>query len=209
MIQSKKKILGVILAGGLSRRMGGKNKFLKKINNNVIIDLIIERAKKQVDKLIINVNNEIPYLSKFNLSIIPDIVKGYKGPLAGVLSGMSWAKKQSKNIDYIATFACDAPFFPKNLVQNLLSEIKNDNLDIIIPKYNGQKHPVFGIWSVDLIDSLKKYIVEDDLQKVDTWIIKHKFKILDFKNLKYDPFFNINTPEELSKANIISLKFNI
>ncbi len=209
MIQNNKKILGLILAGGLSRRMGNKNKFLKKINNNIIIDLIISRAEKQVSYLILNTNDKIPYLSKFKLKEIPDLIKGYHGPLVGILSGMEWARKQKEKIDYLATFSCDAPFFPEDLIQKLLKEITDQNLDIVIPKYKNQKHPVFGLWSLNLIDSLREYILEEKMKKIDTWIFKNNYKIIDFKNKKYDPFFNINTPEDLEKANSISLKFNI
>ena len=209
MIQNNKKILGLILAGGLSRRMGGKNKFLKKKNKNNIIDLIISRAEKQVPNLILNTNDKIPYLSKFKLKEIPDLIKGYHGPLVGILSGMEWAKKQKEKIDYLATFSCDAPFFPDNLIKKLSNEITNKNLDIVIPKYKNQKHPVFGLWSLDLIDSLKKYLFEEKMKKIDTWIFKNNYKIIDFENKEYDPFFNINTPEDLEKANSISLKFNI
>ena len=206
----KSKILGVVLAGGLSRRMEGGNKFLKKIDNTPIIDLVIKKVTNQVDELIINANeNKNSYLEKFNLPIVPDIIKGFKGPLVGILSGMIWAKKQKRNFNYLATFPCDAPFFPENLVKNLIDETKKNNFDIVVPKYKDQNHPVFGIWSVDLIDSLKKYLLDEDLKKIDTWIFRNKFKILNFKNLKYDPFFNINTVQELSKANSISSEFDI
>ena len=206
----KSKLLGVVLAGGFSRRMEGWNKFLKKIDNIPIIDLVIKKVTNQVDELIINANeNKNSYLEKFNVPIVPDIIKGFKGPLVGILSGMIWAKKQKRNFNYLATFPCDAPFFPENLVKNLIDETKKNNFDIVIPKYKDQNHPVFGIWSVDLIDSLKKYLLDEDLKKIDTWIFRNKFKILNFKNLKYDPFFNINTVQELSKANSISSEFDI
>ena len=207
---TKSKILGVVLAGGLSRRMEGGKKFLKKIDNTPIIDLVIKKVTNQVDELIINANeNKNSYLKKFNVPIVPDIIKGFKGPLVGILSGMMWAKKQKRNFNYLATFPCDAPFFPENLVKNLIDEIKKNNFDIVIPKYKEQNHPVFGIWSVDLIDSLKKYLLDEDLKKIDAWIFRNKFKILNFKNLKYDPFFNINTVQELYKANSISSEFPV
>ena len=87
--------------------------------------------------------------------------------------------------------------------------LKKNNFDIVIPRYKDQNHPVFGIWSLDLIDSLKKYLLDEDLKKIDTWIFRNKYKILNFKDLKYDPFFNINTVQELSKANSISSEFDI
>ncbi|MCH2541262.1 MAG: molybdenum cofactor guanylyltransferase [Alphaproteobacteria bacterium] len=207
---TKSKILGVVLAGGLSRRMEGGKKFLKKIDNTPIIDLVIKKVTNQVDELIINANeNKNSYLKKFNVPIVPDIIKGFKGPLVGILSGMMWAKKQKRNFNYLATFPCDAPFFPEKLVKKLIDETKKNNFDIVIPRYKDQNHPVFGIWSLDLIDSLKKYLLDEDLKKIDTWIFRNKYKILNFKDLKYDPFFNINTVQELSKANSISSEFDI
>ena len=158
--------------------------------------------------LIVTNNNNLKVINK-KVHKTHDCIDGQLGPLVGILSGMMWAKKQKRNFNYLATFPCDAPFFPEKLVKKLIDETKKNNFDIVIPRYKDQNHPVFGIWSLDLIDSLKKYLLDEDLKKIDTWIFRNKYKILNFKDLKYDPFFNINTVQELSKANSISLEFDI
>ena len=120
MIQNKSNLIGLILAGGLSTRMNKEHKFLKKINKKkTLMEVIIERALKQVPKLIINANINKSNFKKFKLDIVKDSIKGFQGPLAGILSGMEYAQK--KNTKWIATFPCDAPFFPDNLVKKLLN----------------------------------------------------------------------------------------
>jgi len=192
---TKNKILGVILAGGLSRRMGGKNKFFKKINNITILDRIISKSAKQVDKLIINANISKNKFSKYKVIIVKDIIDGYMGPLAGILTGLNWAKK--KKYEWIATYACDAPFFPDNLVKQFLCIAKKEKVDIVIAKSNGRKHPVFGLWSIKLLNSLERYLLNEKNKKIVFWVKKNRYKVLNFPYKKIDPFFNINNPDDL------------
>lgn len=201
MIENRNKILGIILAGGLSRRMNNENKFLKKIQGKTIISIIISKALAQVEKLIINLNSVEKEIKKYNLPIIKDSISGFFGPLAGILSGMEYAKK--KNFKWLFTFPCDAPFFPENLVEKLLNEAIKKKSDIVIVKSGQRIHPVFGIWSISLKNSLKKALDKDQIKKMDIWIQKHKYSIVNFAYKKNDPFFNINNPDDLKKANAI------
>ena len=199
MIQNKKKVLGVILAGGLSRRMKCQNKFLKKIGDQTIISLIISKALNQVDKLIINTHIEKKEVKQFKLPIIKDTLNGYHGPLAGILTGMEYAAK--RKFKWLFTFPCDAPFFPDNLVEKILKEAEKKKSNIVIATSKGRMHPVFGIWSITLKNSLKNALIKYQIKKMDIWIEKNNFSVLNFNHNTIDPFFNINNFEDLEKAN--------
>ena len=203
MIQNNKKVLGVILAGGLSKRMKGENKFFKKINNKTIIEHIILKASQQVTKLIINANINKSKFKKFDLDIIKDSVKGFKGPLAGILSAMQYGKKN--NFKWLATLPCDAPFFPFDLVNKLLKNAEKKKCKIVIAKSNNRTHPVIGIWSISLKKSLSNTLVKENIKKIDLFIKKHNFSIVNFSYDKIDPFFNINSYRDLDKAKKIAI----
>ena len=191
-------LLGVVLAGGLSRRMNKKNKFLKKFDKKTLIEIIIDRATKQVPDIIINANINKSYFRKIKLEVVKDSIGGFKGPLAGILTGMEYGKK--KNYKWLITFPCDAPFFPLNLVKKFLEKLKNSKYKIVIAKSNNRTHPVFGIWSISLKDSLIDAIKKDNIRKIDLFIKQHNHAVLNFKYTKIDPFFNINDLSDLKKA---------
>ena len=191
-------LLGVILAGGLSRRMNKKNKFLKKFDKKTLIEIIIDRATRQVKDIIINANINKSYFKKIKLEVIKDSIGGFKGPLAGILAGMEYCEK--KNYKWLITFPCDAPFFPLNLVKKFLEKLKNSKYKIVIAKSNNRTHPVFGIWSISLKDSLIDAIKKDNIRKIDLFIKQHNHAVLNFKYTKIDPFFNINDLSDLKKA---------
>ena len=197
MIQNN-NLLGVILAGGLSRRMNKKNKFLKKFDKKTLIEIIIDRATRQLRDIIINANINKSYFRKIKLEVIKDSIGGFKGPLAGILAGMEYGKK--KNYKWLITFPCDAPFFPLNLVKKFLEKLKNSKYKIVIAKSNNRTHPVFGIWSISLKDSLIDAIKKDNIRKIDLFIKQHNHAVLNFKYTKIDPFFNINDLSDLKKA---------
>lgn len=197
-IINKEKILGVILAGGLSRRMKGDNKFFKKINGEDIIEYVKNNALKQVSKLIINANIESSKFKKFKLDVVKDSIKGFKGPLAGILSAMDYGEK--KKFNWLATFPCDAPFFPFDLVNKLLKKAKQKKCKIVIGKSNKRIHPVFGIWKISLKKSLSNTLIKEDEKKIELFIRKHYYSVVNFSYNEIDPFFNINDNNDLNKA---------
>jgi len=197
MIQTN-NLLGVVLAGGLSKRMNKENKFFKKFNQKTLLEIIINKAIKQVPNIIINANINKSNFKKNNLEVIKDSIGGFKGPLAGILTGMEYGKK--KNFKWLITFPCDAPFFPIDLVNKLLLKIKKKKYKIVIAKSNNRVHPVFGIWSICLKDSLSEAIKKDNIRKIDLFIKKHDHAIVNFNYKKIDPFFNINNFNDLRKA---------
>ena len=201
-------VIGVILAGGLSRRMGGGDKSLKKIGNQTLLEMVIERIKPQVDAVVLNSNNNPNQYNDFDIPIIPDVISGHLGPLAGVLSGMRWAQKNGYG--HIVTIAADTPFFPKTLVSELLLVHHRTNADIVLAatrKLEGgtHTHPTFGLWSSKLADNLSRSL-QDGVRKIVFWTNQQKSSQAVFSGFKRDPFFNINTPDDLELAKQLAAK---
>ncbi len=188
----------VILAGGLSKRFGGETKTFGKINGKTIIERIIKILKKQNTKILINTNFDIEKFSNNNLEIISDIDNQFQGPLSGILATMLWIKKNNLNIEWIMSVPSDTPFLPINLLESFKSKIKNDK-EILIARSNGRVHPVVGLWNINLLDKLKKELKLEN-RKIMNWVNKNKYDFVDFPVNDYDPFFNINTKEDLIEA---------
>ena len=194
------EIAGVLLAGGLSRRMGGGDKCLRLLGGKTILARVIERVRPQVTSLMLNANGDPARFAAYDLPVHADAVAGYAGPLAGVLTGMAWARERRPNAEWLASFACDAPFLPTDLVARLLSAVMDRGTDMACAKCGGQSHPVFGLWPIRLHDCLKRAIVEDEIRKVDAWTARFKLAEVEFPALPIDPFFNTNRPEDLAEA---------
>jgi|TARA_Y100000994_G_scaffold247000_1_gene251456 molybdopterin-guanine dinucleotide biosynthesis protein A len=191
--------LGIILCGGLSRRMGS-DKSQKKLGDNKLIDIVIERAMSQVKKLALNANNLKS--DKFNLEIVPDCQVGNLGPLIGILSGLIWTKKN--NFEWLMVFPVDSPFFPKNIVELFFNNLKNEK--IVMAKSNNKLHPVFSMWKVDLINDLE-LAIKNGQRKIDVLTKKIPTRLVNFNNIGYDPFFNVNNLNDLDKAENIYKEF--
>ena len=188
----------VILAGGLSKRFGGKTKTFGKINGITIFEKIIRILKKQNTKILINTNIDKEKFSENNIEIISDIDNKFQGPLSGILATMLWIKKHHSNIEWIMSVPSDTPFLPINLLNSFKLKIKNEN-NILIARSNGKIHPVVGLWNINLLDKLKKELKSDN-RKIMNWVSKNKYDFVDFPVHDYDPFFNINTKEDLIEA---------
>ena len=198
-------IPGIILAGGLSRRMGGGDKGLLMLGKTTIIERVIDKISPQVGSLAININGDSSRFPDYKLPIIPDSIKGYLGPLSGILAGMEWAFKNGNK--YIATVAADTPFLPDDLIKSLHAMVKSKNLNIGIAAsriLSGDDvfiHPTFGIWEVALKDDLRDALA-NDTRKIMFWAKKFKldYYYFDTSDKLSDPFFNINTPDDLEEA---------
>ena len=192
--------LGVILAGGLARRLGGGDKALTEVGGRPLLAHAIERLSPQVDRIVINANGDPARFNRFGLPVVADTVEGFAGPLAGVLAGMEWALANAPNCAWIATVATDAPFFPEDLVSRLFEAASDDSVDLACAESNGRAHPVFGIWPVRLADDLQHALVVEDIHKVDAWTRNHRLSLVPFPTPVVDPFFNINRPEDVAEA---------
>jgi molybdenum cofactor guanylyltransferase len=193
-------IIGVLLAGGLARRMGGGDKCLEILGGKTLLSYAIDVATPQVSQLILNANGDSSRFLEFNLPVVPDVVDGAQGPLAGVLTGMEWAAQNVANCEWVVTFPTDAPFFPTDLVKRMLKKIHNENADMACARSNDRTHPVFALWPVKLAGDLRRAMLEENLRKIDKWTSRHHVVNVDWSTDLFDPFFNINCAEDLHQA---------
>jgi len=202
---SEHNILGAILAGGQSRRMG-KDKLFLELNNKKLIEHTIDKVKKYLKQIIIITNQNNEFFFKNNLTTVKDCIEGQLGPLVGILTAMKWAKENLSKCSWIATFPCDTPFFPESIIESFIEESEKKESLILCASSHGRKHNIFGLWSLDLYDKLKDDLINKKVRKVQDWTEKNKIKNLEFKFKDYDPFFNINTEEDLEFAKKLSKK---
>lgn len=196
------KPAGVILAGGRSTRMGGGDKFLLDLAGRPILDHVIARLMPQVAKIALNANGDAARLNRFGLPVIADSIDGFAGPLAGVLAGMDWAAENG--FDQIVTVAADTPFFPEHLVAALQMGIESDATPLAMattpdPERPFNRHPTFGVWDVALRDDLRQSL-NNGLRKVVQWTNPKGCANVSFEGFAFDPFFNVNTPDDLETA---------
>lgn len=192
------RVAGIVLAGGLSRRMGGGDKALRTLGGRTILDRVIARAAPQVDVLALNANGDPGRFAATGLAVVPDTVEGFPGPLAGVLAGLEWAR--GEGCGHVATFACDAPFLPADLVSRLRRAVGENDADIASVRSDGREHPVFALWPVALTDALRSAVVEEGIRKVDVWTARYRLVHAAFETEPVDPFFNVNRPEDVEAA---------
>ena len=200
-------ILGAILAGGKSKRMGEDKLFLN-LNNKNLIEHTINKVKKHLKKFIIITNKENKFFTKNNLTTVKDCIEGQLGPLVGILTAMKWAKENTPKCSWIASFPCDTPFFPESIISKFIEESKKKESLILCASSHGRKHNTFGLWSIELYDKLYNDLVNNKVRKVQDWTKANNIKNLEFEFKDYDPFFNINTFEDLEFAKKLSLKIN-
>jgi molybdenum cofactor guanylyltransferase len=202
-MSSTPPVVGILLAGGKSSRMGGGDKCMRPLGGRPILAHIIERLKPQVSDMIINANGDIGRFARFGLPVTEDTVAGHAGPLAGVLAGLEWIKKNRPDIIYGVTVATDTPFFPTDLVQRFLG-VQGDRPALAVARSAEGVHPVIGLWPVTLADDIAKSL-KHGLHKVGGFTEQHGAVEVPFPPVKIggaeiDPFFNINRPEDLTKA---------
>ena len=190
-------ILGVVLAGGKSQRFG-EDKCQVKLGDKLLIDYILSEIVEEFKEVLLISNNKIKYNHSNKISLVEDTKKGL-GPLGGILTAMKWIRQNNKNYKWISTFPSDTPFFKKKILNNFLEEIKDYEGKLFFINSNNTRHNIFGLWSIDLLERLEKDL-DNGERKVEMWANKIGVKSINMNFENKDPFFNINTKEDLTKA---------
>ena len=178
--------------------MGGGDKCLRYLAGRPLLEHIVERARPQVSTLILNAGGEAERFGAYGLPVVADTVPGFAGPLAGVLTGLEWAADNA--VPWLASFATDAPFIPLDLVARLAGAVEAAGADMASAASDGRAHPVFGLWPVALKGELRRAIETEDMRKIDRWTARYHLVQVDFPCRPIDPFFNVNSPEDLARA---------
>ena len=186
------------LAGGRARRLGGIDKCLIKISNKSILNWQLEKTS-QFSVQLLNANGDLNRFSQFNLTIVPDVIDGFFGPLLGILSLMKYSQKHFSSADWMLSCATDAPFIPHNLGEVLLKHSTKSRTDIVMATSDGRKHPVFCLWKLNLADKLEEALIKNKIRKIELFTAQQNTRYVDFSATP-DPFFNINTEQDIFKA---------
>ena len=192
--------LGLVLAGGLARRMGGGDKALLRIGGVSILDRVLERLRPQCSAIILNANGDPRRFASTRLPVVADDVPGFAGPLAGILAGLDWAAAHAPEIAWIGSVPGDCPFLPRDLIARLHAARAEAGAPLACAKSGEWRHPVAGLWPVALRDDLRHALVEEDLRKIEIWTSRHGVALAEWPDTPVDPFFNVNTPEDAARA---------
>jgi molybdenum cofactor guanylyltransferase len=196
---------GVLLAGGLARRMGGGDKPMRQIAGRTILDRVIARLTPQCEELILNANGDPARFASFGLSVVADTVKNFPGPLAGILAALDWAAASRPDVKFVLSAAADCPFLPRDLVARLHRARAEQNAQLAVAASAGQSHPVVALWSVALREELRHALIVEDVRKIDRWTARYRLATVTWSVEPFDPFFNANTVEDIAEAERLSL----
>ena len=197
-------VLGLVLAGGLARRMGGGDKARIRIGESTILERVLARLKPQCSTIILNANGDPKRFADTGLPVVADSVADFPGPLAGILAGLDWAAAEAPAIADMVSVPGDCPFLPADLVGRLVQARRAERVPLACARSGEWRHPVIGIWPVALRGDLREALINEGLRKIETWTARHGVAIADWPDLPVDPFFNVNTPEDAAEAERIA-----
>jgi len=194
------KPLGLVLAGGLARRMGGGDKPMRSIAGRTILERVIARLEPQCDRLVLNANGDPARFAAYGLPVIADSVTDFPGPLAGILAGLDWVAAHRPDVSWVLSAAADCPFLPRDLVARLHRARIEQNAQAAVAASGGQSHHVIGLWNVALREELRHALVVENVRKVERWAARFSPATVTWPTEPLDPFFNANTAEDLAEA---------
>jgi molybdopterin-guanine dinucleotide biosynthesis protein A len=192
--------LGLVLAGGLARRMGGRDKALITIGGVAILDWVLERLRPACTDIVLNANGDPARFASYGLPVIADSVPDFAGPLAGILAGLDWAAAHAPEVAWIASAPGDCPFLPHDLVSHLHEARETARTPLACARSGDWRHPVAALWPVALREDLRHALIGEGLHKIEVWTARHGIAIAEWPAEPVDPFFNVNTPEDAAEA---------
>ena len=198
--------LGLVLAGGLARRMGGGDKARIEIGGSSILDRVLAVLSGQCIDIIINANGDPKRFEDTSCAVVADSVPDFAGPLAGILAGLDWLAAQNNGVEWMVSVPGDCPFLPDDLVERLHAARRAAGTALACARSGEWRHPVVGLWPLALRADLRKALVEEGLRKIELWTARHGVAIADWPDQPVDPFFNVNTPEDAERAARIALQ---
>jgi len=198
------RILGLVLAGGLARRMGGGDKARIRIGGKTILERVLARLTPQCARVILNANGDPARFADAGLPVVADSVPDFPGPLAGILAGLDWAAAHAPDVGDMVSVPGDCPFLPDDLVERLAASRQAAGVPLACARSGEWRHPTVALWRVALRDDLRKAVAEEGLRKIESWTARHGVAIADWSDRPVDPFFNVNTPEDIAAAERIA-----
>lgn len=200
MFDNSTKPTGVLLAGGLARRMGGGDKCLLPLGDKTLLSRSLGRAQTQVDQLLLSANGNALRFARTKLKVVPDVFSDFPGPMAGIHAAMSWMQRERPDCQWLASFACDTPFFPRDMVDQLAAAITEPDCKIAVARSGDKIQPVFALWHKSLIEEFAQTLEKGEIPWLQHWIVEHPHVVVDFASEPFDPFTNINAPQDLYAA---------
>lgn len=192
-------VIGVMLAGGKARRMGGGDKCLLPLTGQTLLQRSLARALPQVTTMLLSANGNSLRFARTRLPVLADSIPGQPGPLAGIYQALLWMRENARNSEWLVSFASDAPFLPEDQLEKLQAAVSADE-QLIIARANDRIQPAFALWHISLLPEIEQVLTSDTQVDLRQWASKHRATFVDFHNPHYDPFFNINTPQDLYAA---------
>jgi molybdopterin-guanine dinucleotide biosynthesis protein A len=199
---------GLVLAGGLARRMGGGDKAMIRVGERTILEHTVARFAPQVTGVVLNANGDPARFSSYGLPVIADSVPDFAGPLAGILAGLDWMAANKPNIEWLISVPGDCPFLPCDLVQRLHDARLEQAKPLACAQSGDWRHPVVGLWPVALREDLRRAIVDEGLRKIEVWTARHGVALAEWPTEPVDPFFNVNTPEDVERATELATRMH-
>lgn len=199
--------LGLILAGGLARRLGGIDKAFIEIGNRTILQRTIDCVRPQCLAVIVNANGDAARFASFGMPVVADDIPGFAGPLAGILAGLDWAASHFPETEYVLSVPGDCPFLPDDLAHKLETAREKSGATLACAVSGERRHPVIGLWPVSLRGELRKALVEEGARKVESWAARYGVATAEWSERPFDPFLNVNTAEDIVRAEALAAAY--
>jgi molybdenum cofactor guanylyltransferase len=199
--------LGLVLAGGLARRMGGGDKARITIGGVSILHRVLARLAPQCGRVVINANGDPARFADTGLPVVADSVPNFAGPLAGILAGLDWAAAHAPEREWLVSVPGDCPFLPKDLVARLHEARAEAGAPLACARSGDWRHPVVGLWPLQLREDLRRALLDESLHKIELWTARHGVAIAEWPDTPVDPFFNVNTPQDAARAVQIAAQY--